>query len=299
MKRFAIALVLLLPAGSALALTLLIWTYKVSGGPAAGDPPKLFTPKRGATIPPELTFRDSEGTLVTMGQFGHDRPFILAPVYFKCPRMCSQVLQDLGDVLRGMEYTVGKEFDVVVVSFDPNEPPALAKANKKRMVEEYARPGSESGWHFLTGTKDQIDGLLDAIGYRVEWDEAGGQFMHDAGIVICSPDGVVVDYLQGLNYQPAQLRGALVQASEGKIRRGVMEQVLMPCFRFDPNERGVRRIVLRTTQSAGVATLALIGALLLRAWLLPGRRSSPVGPPGAEATDTPSAAGDGQARQGE
>jgi len=145
-KKVVLVVILLACVGTALALALTIPRPRPKATVTDVDPRKLFRPQLGTAIPPQLTFRDEEGAEVTMGRFGKDRPYVVVPVYFKCPKLCGEVLIELVKGLRGVAaYDVGRHYDVVVVSFDPSEPPALAKAKKQAVVEEYDRPGSEKG----------------------------------------------------------------------------------------------------------------------------------------------------------
>src|SRR5262245_18270682 len=193
MKKAAILLLFAALAGVAIVLALVIPRPRPKATVTDVDPKKLFRPQLGTPIPPDLTFRDETGAVVTMGQYGKDRPFLIVPVYFKCPSLCNEVLTELVKGLRGVAaYSVGKDYDVVVVSFDPDEPTALSMANKQAIVEAYAGPDSEPCWHFLTGNQDQIDRLLDALGYKVQWDEVRKEYLHASGCVVCSPGGTIV-----------------------------------------------------------------------------------------------------------
>src|SRR5262249_26301343 len=120
---------------------------------------KFFTPKLGADVPRDLTFRDETGRTVKLGDYGNDKPVILVLAYYRCPMLCTLVLNDLVKGLRGVPFLAGREFEVVVVSFDPREKPELAAAKKAAYVADYGKPGGEKGWHFLTGEQPEIDRL--------------------------------------------------------------------------------------------------------------------------------------------
>ncbi|MFO0878857.1 MAG: SCO family protein [Gemmataceae bacterium] len=243
------------------------------------DLKKLFKPRMGTQLPLDATFRDETGKAVTLGDYGHDRPFILVPVYLRCPTLCNEVLNELVKGLRGIAtLTVGREYDVVVVSFDAREKPELAAAKKEAYVEEYARRGSEPGWHFLTGEQPQIDRLLDSVGYRVVWDEAKQQFAHASGILICTPEGTLARYFPGLDYRPLYLRLALAEAGQGTITPGVIDQVLLPCFVFDATKGQYSAQVLTIVKGAGVLTALAV----LVFWLATGFRRPATAPPSLE-----------------
>jgi protein SCO1/2 len=231
------------------------------------DPKYLFRPRLGSAIPTDTTFRDETGRAVTLGDYGGERPYILVPAYYRCPSLCNEVLNELVKGLRGIaSYEVGKDYDVVVVSFDARETPELAKAKKAAYVDEYRREGSEQGWHFLTGEQPQIDRLLESIGYRVQWDEGKQQFLHASGIVLCTPQGIVARYFPGLDYRPLYLRLALTEAGRGTISAGIIDQVLLPCFAFDESKGQYSASVLTLVRAAGVATLVAVVLFWVVMW---------------------------------
>jgi protein SCO1/2 len=220
------------------------------------NPKEMFRPRLGEKVPADLTFRDEAGRTVTLADFGGSRPYILVPAWYRCPSLCNEVLNDLVRALSAVSaYTAGRDFDVVVVSFDPTETPALAAAKKSAYAEEYARPSGAAGWHFLTGEQGQIDRLLDAVGYKVKWDDRKRQYAHAAGFVVCGPDGKVVRYFSGLDYRPLYLRLAITEAGQGKISPGLIDQVLLPCFQFDSSRGQYSAAVLFLVKVASVVML--------------------------------------------
>src|SRR5262249_45115607 len=234
-----------------------------------------FRPRLGTAIDVDVAFRDEAGRRVTMGDFGGDRPYILVPAYYRCPSLCNEVLNDLVKAVRGIAaYRVGKDFDVVLVSFDTRDKPELAAAKKASYAEAGELPGDPAGWHFLTGEQPEIDRLLAAVGYTVQWDEKKQEFAHAAGLVVCSPEGTVARYFPGLDYRPLYLRLALAEAGRGKIAPNLMDQVLMPCFAFEATKGQYSAAVLTLVQAGGVLMVAVIGLFWLAA-ALRGRRRAP------------------------
>jgi protein SCO1/2 len=237
----------------------------------AGDGPgpkeKFFTPHLGDQVPLGLTFRDETGKVVRLGDYAGRGPIILVLAYFQCPRLCKLVLEDLVDGLRHRDvpYTAGKDFEVVVVSFDPREKPDLAARHKAAYVERYGRPGSEAGWHFLTGEQAQIDELCAAVGFRAVWDERQKQYAHARGIMVLTPKGVVSRYFLGGYFPPRDLRLALVESSEGKVG-ALMDRVLLMCFNYDPREGKYSAAVLRAVRVGGAVTLLLLAGFWLVSW---------------------------------
>jgi protein SCO1/2 len=255
-----------------------VWATRLAPKPPARsveaeDFRKLFKPRMGVELPRDAAFHDETGKRVTLADYGNDRPFVLVPAYLRCPSLCNEVLNELVKGLRGIAtLNAGRDFDVVVVSFDARERPDLAAAKKTAYAEDYARRGSEPGWHFLTGDQPEIDRLLDSIGYRVIWDDKKQMFLHASGVVVCTPAGVVARYFPGLDYRPLYLRLALAEAGQGTITPGVIDQVLLPCFVFDSSKGQYSAAVLTIVKASGVATVV---AVLLFWAAMALRRSSP------------------------
>jgi protein SCO1/2 len=223
--------------------------------------------KPGAQVPLDVPLRDESGREVRLGDFLGGRPAILVLAYYRCPRLCSQVLNDLLGTLRGVPLEPGKDYTFVTVSFDPDDKPALAAAKKAAYLEEYGRPGASAGWHFLTGDPGPVRQVADAVGFNYYYDPQKGQYAHDSGIMILTPEGRVSRYFFGLDYQSqaTNLRLALVEASSGKIGSPV-DQVLLFCLSYDPATGRYRLTALNAVRLAGVVTVLLLGAGLLVAW---------------------------------
>jgi protein SCO1/2 len=224
-----------------------------------------------AQVPLDLHFRDESGRSVTFGECCAGKTTVLVMAYYRCPMLCTQVLNGVVDCLRGVPFNAGKEFEVVVVSFDPREQPALARAKKAAYVEAYGRPGAEEGWHFLTGEREQIDELCRAVGFGYQYDVKRDQFAHASGIMILTPGGRVSRYLLGIGgttagspYGPRDLRLALVEASEEKIG-SPWDGVLLFCYVYDP-EKGNYRFAINAVRTAGAVTVLLLGGALGLAW---------------------------------
>ena len=232
-------------------------------------PPQLqgvdIEPRPGAQVPLDLVFNDEEGRSVRLGDyFQAGRPVILNLLYFRCPSICSPLLQSLIASLGELpsEWSVGRKFDVLTVSFDPLETPALAKAKKKSMLEAYARPGAAPGWHVLTGQEANIKALTDAVGFTYKWDAETNQFAHGVGIIILSPEGKATHYLRTVTFDPRTLRLAMTEASEGRVGTLSDKVALLTCFRFDPDSGTYTVAAVKLVRSVGVASVLLLGCLV-------------------------------------
>jgi protein SCO1/2 len=162
-----------------------------------------FDQNLGAQLPLDLHFRDDSGRDVTLGDLFGRRPVILAPVYYRCPMVCNQVLNGLTRSLKPLSTSAGRDFDVAALSIDPDETPELAGQKKSSYLERYDRPGSESGWHFLTGQEPAIAALTRAIGFRYTYNPRTKLYAHAAGVVIVTPSGRIARYFYGIDYDAA------------------------------------------------------------------------------------------------
>ena len=214
--------------------------------------------KLNAQVAPDLVFRDENGKTVHLGDYYGKRPMILVLVYFKCPMLCTMVLNDLNKVLGVMNMNVGEQFDILTVSFDPTETPEMAAKKKAAYVVTYARPHAAEGWHFLTGDQDSIKALTSTVGFRYAWDPKFQQFAHASGIMVLTPDGKISRYFFGVEYSAEDLRLSLDEAAGGKISSPV-EQVLLFCFRYDPSTGKYSLMVVRMLQMGAILTVGAMG----------------------------------------
>jgi protein SCO1 len=217
--------------------------------------------KIGGQLPLETPFVDESGREVKLGDYFGERPVILALVYYECPMLCTQVLNGLVSALGVMNFEVGREFDVVAVSFNPKEGPGLASQKKAAYLERYGRPGSAGGWHFLTGTQESIARLTDAVGFRYELDKEIGQFAHGAAIEVITPKGTIAKYFYGIEYSPRDLRLGLVEAADERIGT-LIDDVLLFCYHYDPSTGKYGATVLGIVRMGAVATILAFAIFL-------------------------------------
>ena len=218
-----------------------------------------FEQRLNEQLPLDVEFKDENGRTVKLGDYYGRKPVVLAFVYYECPMLCTQVLNGLESSLRVLNETVGKEFDVITVSFDPKETPVLAAGKKKAYLERYKRPEAEQGWHFLTGDQASIDTLTKAAGFNYSWDEATHQFAHASGIIVTTPAGKVARYFFGIEYSPRDVKFALIESSNEKIGT-LADKLLLYCYHYDPTTGNYGFVAMRAVRIGGAVTmLALIG----------------------------------------
>ncbi len=213
-------------------------------------------------IPLDLTFRDEYGKTVPLSTYFHDnKPVIIAPVYYRCPMLCTQILNGLESSLKVVTFNAGQDFEVIALSFDPKDTPEIAAAKKAGYLRRYNRPGSANGWHFLTGDEANIKALTDSLGFHYKYDPKTDQFAHASGIMIATPDGRLSRYFYGVEYSPRDMRLGLVEASERKIGNPV-DAVLLFCFHYDPATGKYGAVAMNMVRFAGAAFVLFGGTFL-------------------------------------
>jgi protein SCO1/2 len=214
-------------------------------------------------VPLDLTFADETGQAVQLRQYFGSKPVILALVYYQCPMLCSQVLNGLAGALNGIaRFNVGRDFNVVTVSFDPRDTPESAAENKKRYLSRYRRTGAAEGWHFLSGRQDQIDALAAAVGFRYAWDPQVKQFAHASGIMLLTPDGRLAQYYYGIEYAPRNIQLGLIEASQGKIGN-LADELVLYCYHYDPTQGRYGAAIFNILRVSALATLLLLGGFMI------------------------------------
>lgn len=224
--------------------------------------------KLGDSLPLDAKFKDENGKEVLLGDyFGKGRPVVLAFVYYECPMLCNEVLNGLTGSLKGVSLDAGKDFDVVAISFDQreNDVEGLAANKKASYMERYGRPGTETGWHFLTGTESEITKATNAAGFNFFWDEQTKQFAHAGGIMVATPDGKLSKYFYGIDYAPRDLRLGIVESGENKIG-SLQDTMLLYCFHYNPATGKYGFQILTALRALAVLTLLGMGLMGFVFW---------------------------------
>jgi len=215
-----------------------------------------------AQVPADLSFVDDTGRSIKLGDYFGKKPLILNLVYYNCTMLCGEALAGLSSAMKMVKFNIGNEFEVVTVSFNPQETPQLAAEKKRDYVKRYGRPGAEAGWHFLTGPADSINALTKAVGFQYQYDASKNQYAHATAIMVLTPQGRISRYFYGVEFPPKDLRMGLVEASQGKIGNAV-DQVLLYCYHYDPATGKYGAIVANMLKIGAVLTIVLLGGMIL------------------------------------
>ena len=218
--------------------------------------------KLGEQAPLDAEFRDETGKTVRLGDYFGTRPVILTFAYYRCQDLCPLLLDGVLRTLRAMSLTAGKDFEIVNVSFDPHDTPALAAAKKGDLVRRYGRPDAADGWHFLTGGEASISRITAAAGFRYSYEGDNDRFSHATGIMLLTPQGRFARYFYGIEFSPRDLRLGLLEASDGKIGTAI-DQLLLFCYHYDPATGKYTLMVTNLLRGATIATVLALGAFIV------------------------------------
>lgn len=268
---------LAIPLGLLLAAAAVVLLPGQAAGQGRTTPKELakeigLDQRLGEQVPLDIELCDEHGDAVALGELLHDRPVVLALVYYRCPMLCTQVLNGLLKSCQALTLELGTDYDILAVSIDPQDTPETAAEKKSSYVAKYRRPGAEAGWRFLTAEQQQVERLATAIGYRYRYDPRSGQYAHPSGIVVLTPGGHIARYFYGIDYPPRDLRLGLVESSSGRIGTPV-DQILLLCFHYDPATGKYGLVISRVLQIAGSATALALGAFLWAMFRLERQRS--------------------------
>jgi protein SCO1 len=226
-----------------------------------------ITAKLDAEIPLGLEFTDEDGTPVRLRDyFEKGRPVILTLNYYRCPMLCTLVLNGLVAGLRDVELEAGEDYQVVTVTIDPREKPELAKAKKASYLESFRRPFPANAWHFLTGGAEPIRMLAAAAGFGYRYVEADDQFAHPAAIYVLTPEGRISRVLTGVAFEPKTLRLALVEASSGKVGSAI-DQFILYCYHYDAERGHYAPAAVKIMRLGGALTVLVLGSVLAAFWV--------------------------------
>jgi len=228
----------------------------------------------GTAVPLDAPFVDESGRDVFLRSY-LDKPVILALVYYQCPSLCNMVLEGVLTSVDGLELKAGKDYEVVVVSFDPRETAEMAKAKKADYLAHHPKT-SAAGLHFLTGPETSSKALANTVGFRYAFDSLTNQYAHSSAIMILTPGGRVARYFYGIQYPPRDVRLGLIEASQEKLGSPT-DQVLLYCFHYDPVTGKYAVVVMNVLRLGALITLGALGTFLV-VMLLRDRRLAHGGP---------------------
>lgn len=239
----------------------------------------------GETVPMDIVLRRSDGTMASLGKaFGDDKPVVLVMAYYSCPLVCPVIQEKLAQSLAQTDYVIGRDFRLVVVSFDPTNTMEMAADARSRAINAYGHTMTDeiaSGFLYHTTTDSEAHRLADAIGYKYR-KLPNGEYSHPVSFCVLSPTGEITRYFYGFDYPPREMKLTLLDASNGKIGRSFGDAILHFCFSYDPSAGAYSLQAIRVMQLGAGATLVLLGTLIVSLKLKERvrrhrRRAAPIG----------------------
>lgn len=212
--------------------------------------------KLGETIPLDLSFLDETGKPVTLRSL-FTKPTLLTLVYYRCPGICSPLMNGVSSVVDKVDMEPGKDFNIVTISFNPREDYLMASGKKRNYMDNMKRKIPEASWKFLTGDSLSIAKITDAVGFRYQ--PQGEDYMHGAVLTVLSPEGKIARYLYGTDFLPMDIKLAVTEAAEGKSTPGI-NKLLKLCYSYDP---AGRTYVLNVTRIVGGGMIVLLAGFVL------------------------------------
>jgi protein SCO1/2 len=220
----------------------------------------------GASLDLSTPFVDDAGQTATLGQYiNGEKPTLMAMVYYTCPSLCNYHLNGLTETMKQLKWTAGKDFNVVAVSMNSKEGPDVAGPKKHNYLKVYDRHSGDEGWHFLTGTEENVQKLARELGFKFKWNAEQKQFAHVSVAYVLTPEGKISRYLHGISIEPQTLRLALLEASNGKIGN-IADQAVMFCFAFDPHKSKYTIQAWNVMRLGGILMVLLMAIFLIPVW---------------------------------
>lgn len=252
---------------------LLVFFFFISSCTPIADPPALQKPLDGVGVKENLgdsldmsiPFVDEEGQTVTIKSYTkNDRPLVVMMGYYECPKLCSLVLNGFFAAARSLTWSLGAEYDFIMVSVDPKEDHLLAANKKANYARYYGRSGSDKGIHFLSGKEEHIKNLADALGFQYKYDEKTKQYIHPAVLSVLSPKGKITRYLYGIDFKANDVKLALIEGADNKVGN-ILERLLLFCYQYDPHAGSYSVTIMNILKISAIFTLFMIAFLI---WFL-------------------------------
>jgi protein SCO1/2 len=233
-----------------------------------------FDQNLGAQVPLDLPFVSETGKPVQLGDYFHGEPVLLVLDYYRCPNLCGIVLGSLVTSLKELTWNAGETFQVVVVSIDPSDTPRMSEVKKLGYFDRYQRPGTENGWHFLTGSRAAIQTLADTVGFHFAYDPADKQYVHPSGMIVLTPQGKTSRYFFGIEFPPAQIRDAITVAAASKVNSPVYDFLLL-CCSYNPLQGKYGVLIFNLMRAAGLLMVVALGGYVVHAIVTDPARREP------------------------
>ena len=220
----------------------------------------------GEQLPLDLSFVDENGNTVTLGDvIDGELPVLVAPVYYRCPQLCTLVLNGMVDGLDDVQMQPGKDYRLLSFTFAEGEDFELSAAKRSAYLTRLPSADVDGGWTFLAGADGDdtnAKALCAAIGFEYTYHEPSGEYIHPACVAFVSPDGTITRYMNDVVFPPKDLRLAIVEAGDGKVGTSLDKFLLFTCFAYNADHAGYSVSVMKLMRSGGILTMACVAIAL-------------------------------------
>ncbi len=225
-----------------------------------------YEPKLGQSLPLDAMVTDETGASIPLSTYfagaSAKQPVLMIFYYQSCPMLCSLQLESVVASLKGTKFIVGRDFTFLALSMDPNDTPNGSVKAKRKITNAYGQSGSETGFHFLTGTAEEIKKITAAAGYRYYYDEESKQWAHATGVLLMAPDGRMARFLPGVEPFPRDLQFGLIEASEGRIGT-IVDRAVLYCYQYNEASGRYGAAIMRTLRLSAVGTMIVLAAFVV------------------------------------
>jgi len=226
----------------------------------------------GSYIPLSVSLFNEQGDTVKLAEFFNKGiPVVFNFAYYECPMLCSQVLSALAASVNKLDWESENRYQLITVSIDSAENSEIAARKKKFYLAEQNDADIKYNWNFLTASQKTIDTLTSALGFEYYYVQETDEFAHPAVVYVLSPQGKISRYLYGLNYEPKDLKLALLEASEGKIGN-TFEKLILYCYHYDATSNTYVLFAQNLMRLGGILTLIILGLFLGFYWIKENRK---------------------------
>jgi len=223
-----------------------------------------ITESLGAQLPLDTVFVNESGESVALSQIINGKtPVIFSIVYYSCPLLCNLFLDGVVDAVNSLNMKLGERYHIVSLSMDKNDTPATARAFKDKYMAKLHFSEGQRYWNFLVGKESDIQKVADTAGFHFRYDPDTKEYAHGAVLFILTPEGKLSRYLYGIQYNPKDLKLALLEASDGKWVSSV-ERALLFCYNYDPQAKKYVFYAMNIMKIAGIVTVVFLGIMLIR-----------------------------------
>lgn len=243
-----------------------LWLPVQASDGAAPRPPIGIVEKLGDTLPMDAGLVDEQGYPVPLRQV-IQRPTIITFVYYRCPGICSPLLTELSRVVDKMDLEIGKDYQIVTLSFDPREKPPLAAEKKASYLGALKKKIDPAGWRFFTADSATIMRLTDAAGFYFQ--REGNDFVHAGALIVVSPEGKIARYINGIQYLPFDVKMAVMEAAEGRTGPTIAK-LLKYCYRYDEESKSY---TMNITRVGGIVVVLAVAVFVVVFIVRPRKRT--------------------------